>query len=118
MNRITVRPGKSIAAAALAASLFLLTGCYDAPSITGTWNGTDTDGTPISYTFNENGTGSCTDGDDTVSLQYKNDTDNQVIWIKAAVTGQNTEIKLVYEVKKDKLTLTGEGASTTFEKQS
>ncbi|MCH4031362.1 MAG: DUF5640 domain-containing protein [Lachnospiraceae bacterium] len=119
MNRINgILKKSTVCAAALAASCVLLTGCCDAPSITGTWNGTDTDGTAISYTFNEDGTGSCTDGDDTVSLQYKNDTDNQVIWIKAAVTGQNTEIKLVYEVKNGKLILTGEGASTTFEKAS
>ena len=118
MKRITVRLKKSIAAAALVSACVLMTGCYDAPSITGTWNGTDADGTPISYTFNEDGTGSCTDGDDTVSLQYKNDTDNQVIWIKAAVTGQNPEIKLVYEVKKGNLILTGEGASTTFHRES
>lgn len=109
---------KITVAAAACFCCVLLAGCYDAPSITGTWDGTDPDGTPISYTFNEDGTGSCTEGDDTVSLQYKNDTDKQVIWIKADVTGQNTEIKLVYEVKKGVLTLTGDGASTKFTKQS
>lgn len=117
MSRISSAFKKS-AAAAICLSAVLLTGCYDAPSITGTWNGTDADGTFISYTFNEDGTGSCTEGEDTVDLQYKNDTENQVLWIKADVTGQNTEIKLVYEVKNGVLTLTSDGASTEFTKES
>lgn len=113
----TVLTRLSKVTAAVCISAFILVGCGGkAPDITGTWNGQDADGTAISYTFNEDGSGSCTSGSDTVSLEYKNDTENQIIWIKADISGQSTEVKLVYEMKKGQLVLTSDGASTAFTK--